>query len=165
MRVVYSLGANLGDRLASLRAAVAGLTGDDLRLVAVSPVYETEPWGVVGHPDYLNVVAVYEAPDDADSDDLLHRGLRLEDAAGRTRDGTVAPRPLDVDLVAVGQRTSDTEELTLPHPRAHQRGFVLVPWSEADPTAYLAGRGPVADLATAVGRDGLVPRPDLSAAP
>jgi 2-amino-4-hydroxy-6-hydroxymethyldihydropteridine diphosphokinase len=64
MRVVYSLGSNLGDRVAALRTAVSGLAVGDAQLVAVSPVYETEPWGVVGHPDYLNVVAVYEVPDD-----------------------------------------------------------------------------------------------------
>ena len=67
MRVVYSLGSNLGDRQAALRGAIAALAAGDLRLVAVSPVYETEPWGVVGHPDYLNVVAVFDAPVDADA--------------------------------------------------------------------------------------------------
>ncbi len=165
MRVVYSLGSNLGDRIAQLRTAIAGLGADDLRLVAVSPVYETAPWGVVGHPDYLNVVAVYEGADDLDPYDLLSRGLRLEDAAGRTRDGTVAPRPLDVDLIAAGPTTLDDADLTLPHPRAHLRGFVLVPWADADPDAVLVGYGPVAALADAVGRDGLVLRPDLSVAP
>ena len=65
MRVVYSLGSNLGDREAALRGAIAALAAGDLRLVAVSPVYETEPWGVVGHPDYLNVVAVFDDYDTA----------------------------------------------------------------------------------------------------
>lgn len=165
MRVVYSMGSNLGDRLRHLQSAVAGLESDDLRLIAVSPVYETEPWGVVGHPDYLNIVAVYEADDAMDPHDLLRRGLRLEDAAGRERDGTVAPRPLDVDLIAAGEREVAGAELTLPHPRAHLRGFVLVPWSEADPAGHLPGHGAVPALAAAVGREGLTARPDLVVAP
>lgn len=163
MRVVYSLGSNLGDREAALRGAIAALAAGDLRLVAVSPVYETEPWGVVGHPDYLNVVAVFDAPVDADPHDLLRRGLALEDAAGRVRQGTVAPRPLDVDLIAAGDRVVVSDDLVLPHPRAHLRGFVLVPWAEADPSAELPGYGPVSRLAERVGRAGLTARPDLSA--
>jgi 2-amino-4-hydroxy-6-hydroxymethyldihydropteridine diphosphokinase len=165
MRVVYSLGSNLGDRVAALRTAVSGLAVGDAQLVAVSPVYETEPWGVVGHPDYLNVVAVYEVPDDVDPHVLLRRGLALEDSAGRRRDGTVAPRPLDVDLIAVGDLRVESDDLDLPHPRAHQRGFVLIPWSEADPTAILPGHGAVSSLADRVGRSGLTLRADLSVSP
>lgn len=167
MRVVYSIGSNLGDRLAHLRAAVSGLSGDDLRLVGVSPVYSTKPWGVGGHPDYLNVVAVYQAGDAADPYALLRRGLGLENLAGRVRpaDGTVAPRPLDVDLVVVGDLTLQTPDLTLPHPRAHLRGFVLVPWAAVDGAAVLPGRGSVSGLAASVGSEGLTIRTDLSAAP
>ena len=163
MRVVYSLGSNLGDRQAALRGAIAALAAGDLRLVAVSPVYETEPWGVVGHPDYLNVVAVFDAPDDADPHDLLRRGLALEDAAGRVRQGTVAPRPLDVDLIAAGDRVVVSDDLVLPHPRAHLRGFVLVPWAEADPSAELPGYGPCLLYTSPSPRDGLLSRMPSSA--
>ncbi len=164
MRIVYSLGSNLGDRLAHLREGIAGLATDTVRLVAVSSVYETAPWGVVGHPDYLNVIAVYEGEGAVAPGELLRRGLSLEEAAGRQRDGSVAPRPLDVDLIAVGELSIDSDSLTLPHPRAHLRGFVMVPWAEADPDADLVGHGRVADLATTLGAEGLTKRPDLTVA-
>ena len=133
---VLSIGSNLGDRLATLQSAV-----DAFRpwLTAVSPVYETPPWGPVPQDDYLNAVLLVADPD-ASPTDWLVRAHAAERAAGRTRDVRWGPRTLDVDVVTVDEVTSDDPQLTLPHPRAHERAFVLVPWLAADPTATLAGK-------------------------
>ena len=158
MTAVLSIGSNLGDRLAHLQGAV-----DALRpwVVAVSPVYETAPWGPVPQDDYLNAVVL---ADDADAapNDWLHRAQAAEQAAGRTRDVRWGPRTLDVDVIDVDGGTNADPELTLPHPRAHERAFVLVPWAQVAPDAVLPGHGRVADLATDLARDGSgVRRTDL----
>jgi 2-amino-4-hydroxy-6-hydroxymethyldihydropteridine diphosphokinase len=142
---VLSIGSNLGDRLATLQSAV-----DAFRawLVAVSPVYETPPWGPVPQEDYLNAVLLVADPH-ASAADWLLRAHAAEQAVGRTRDVRWGPRTLDVDVVAVDDVTADDPELTLPHPRAHERAFVLIPWLAVAPTASLAGR-PVADLLAAL---------------
>ncbi len=136
---VLSIGANLGDRAAALQQAV-----DAFRpwLRAVSPVYETPPWGPVPQDDYLNAVLI-AADAAAEPATWLQRAHAAEAAAGRTRDVRWGPRTLDVDVVAVDDRTSADPELTLPHPRAAERAFVLIPWLAADPEAFLSGR-PVA---------------------
>jgi 2-amino-4-hydroxy-6-hydroxymethyldihydropteridine diphosphokinase len=139
MTAVLSLGSNLGDRRGHLRAAVE-LLGERFPLVAVSPVYETAPHGVDGQPAYLNVV-VLVGSDDAEA--LLAAAHTAEDARGRLRPVRWGPRTLDVDLVSVGALRRDDPRLTLPHPRAHERAFVLVPWLDVDPDAELPGHGPV----------------------
>jgi 2-amino-4-hydroxy-6-hydroxymethyldihydropteridine diphosphokinase len=141
-RAVLAIGSNLGDRVAHLRAAVAGL-GD--AVVAVSPVYETTPWGGIEQDDYLNAVVVVADPGETPYG-WLARARALEDAAGRTRDVRWGPRTLDVDVIDVDGTTSDDPVLTLPHPRAHERAFVLVPWYDVDPAAVLPGHGPIRDL-------------------
>jgi 2-amino-4-hydroxy-6-hydroxymethyldihydropteridine diphosphokinase len=145
-RAVLSIGSNVGDRLAYLQSAV-----DGLRPVAVSPVYETEPWGGVEQDDYLNAVLVVE---DAGTDAYgwLARAHALEAAAGRTRETRWGPRTLDVDVIDVDGTGSDDPALRLPHPRAHERAFVLVPWADVDPAAVLPGRGKVADLVVDTGK-------------
>ncbi len=150
-RAVLSLGANLGDRAGALRTALAALAGDGL--VARSTLYETPPWGPVEQPPYLNAVAIVRGPRDAAG--WLARAHELEHAAGRTRDVRFGPRTLDVDVVTVigddgAPVLSDDPELTLPHPRAHERAFVLVPWLTLDPGAALPGHGRVADLVAAL---------------
>ncbi len=150
-RAVLSLGANLGDRAGTLRAALAALAGDGL--VARSTLYETPPWGPVEQPPYLNAVAVVRG--DRDAAGWLARAHELEQAAGRTREVRWGARTLDVDVVAVTGDddrpvVSDDPELTLPHPRAHERAFVLVPWLALDPEATLPGHGRVADLVAAL---------------
>ncbi len=150
-RVVLSLGANLGDRAATLRGALGELAAEGL--VARSTLYETPPWGPVEQPPYLNAVAVVAGERDAAG--WLARAHELEDAAGRVRDVRFGPRTLDVDLITVTEDDgtpvlSDTAELTLPHPRAHERAFVLVPWLTLDPAAEIPGRGRVADLLAAL---------------
>jgi 2-amino-4-hydroxy-6-hydroxymethyldihydropteridine diphosphokinase len=144
-RAVLSVGANLGARLAALRSAAAAF-GPWLR--AVSPVYETPPWGPVEQDDYYNAVLVTDDPT-AGPRDWLDRAHACEQAAGRTREVRWGARTLDVDLVVVDDLVSDDPALTLPHPRAAERAFVLVPWLAADPQARLAGR-PVGELLDAL---------------
>ncbi|MGY1783935.1 2-amino-4-hydroxy-6-hydroxymethyldihydropteridine diphosphokinase [Geodermatophilus sp. SYSU D00698] len=150
-RAVLSLGANLGDRAKALRTAVEALRVDGL--VARSTLYETPPWGPVEQPPYLNAVVFVRG--DRDAAGWLARAHELEQAAGRTRDVRWGARTLDVDVVTVTADDgtpvlSDDPALTLPHPRAHERAFVLVPWLSLDPTAVLPGHGRVADLVAAL---------------
>jgi 2-amino-4-hydroxy-6-hydroxymethyldihydropteridine diphosphokinase len=153
-RAVLSLGANLGDRAGALRNALTALADDGL--VARSTLYETPPWGPVEQPSYLNAIAVVRGPRDAAG--WLARAHELEQAAGRTREVRFGPRTLDVDVITVTADDgtpvlSDDPQLTLPHPRAHERAFVLVPWLTLDPGAVLPGRGRVADLVAALPPD------------
>lgn len=156
-RAVLSLGSNLGDRLGYLRLAVAGFA--DV-LVAVSPVYETAPWGVTDQGDFLNAVLVVSG--DVDEWGWLRRGQALEQAAGRVRERRWGPRTLDVDVVTVdGVRSSDPE-LLLPHPGAHERASVLVPWLDVEPDAVVPGHGPVRELVGGLDLGGVTRRADLS---
>ena len=153
-RVVIALGSNLGDRLDYLQSGLDGLF-DTPRLVflAVSPVYETTPVGGPEQPDYLNAVAIGETTLPARA--VLERCHSLEDAFGRVRGERWGPRTLDLDLIVYGDEVSDSPGLTLPHPRAHERAFVLAPWHDADPDAELPGQGGVADLLKALGTTGV----------
>lgn len=146
-RAVLAIGSNLGDRLAHLRSAVDGLGAV---VLAVSPVYETAPWGGVEQDDYLNAVLLAADPG-RDAYGWLAAAHELERAAGRTREVHWGPRTLDVDVIDVDGTTSTDPVLTLPHPHAHERDFVLVPWHDVDPAAVLAGHGPVAGLITGAG--------------
>jgi 2-amino-4-hydroxy-6-hydroxymethyldihydropteridine diphosphokinase len=143
-RAVLSIGANLGDRLAALQSAVDGLGP---WLLAVSSVYETDPWGPVAQDDFLNAVLIAADPA-AGPVDWLDRAHQAEAAAGRVREVHWGPRTLDVDVLDVDGIHSTDPVLTLPHPRAAERAFVLVPWVEIDPRPELAAqlaRLPVAD--------------------
>jgi 2-amino-4-hydroxy-6-hydroxymethyldihydropteridine diphosphokinase len=167
-RAVLALGSNLGDRYAHLRAAVQALA--DVLLV-VSGVYETPPWGDPDQPSYLNAVALV-ADDRDDPREWLERARVLEEQAGRQRDPArrFGPRTLDVDVITVTGSAgvpvvSADPVLTLPHPRAHLRAFVLRPWLDVEPYAQLPGHGWVNDLlrtpAVAADLPDLTPRPDL----
>lgn len=140
-RVVLSIGSNLGDRRALLQAAVDGL-GEAVR--AVSPVYETDPWGGVEQGPFLNAVVIAENHA-VGAHDWLNRAHALESANHRIRVQKWGPRSLDVDLIKVtgpdGEVTCADEDLTLPHPFAHRRAFVLVPWLAVDPEAELTADG------------------------
>lgn len=154
-RVVLSIGSNLGDRLARLQSVLDGL-GPAVR--AVSGVFETDPWGGLDQGQFLNAVLIAEHPD-YDGQRWLRRAHELEDAAHRVRGERWGPRTLDVDLVTC-HRTSpagDTlvvsrdDGLTLPHPLAHLRAFVLIPWLQIEPDAELPVAGqlrPVSALVT-----------------
>ncbi|MGH4023298.1 MAG: 2-amino-4-hydroxy-6-hydroxymethyldihydropteridine diphosphokinase [Pseudonocardiaceae bacterium] len=143
---VLSIGSNVGDRVGFLRACVQGLGGV---LQGVSGVYETQPWGGVEQGEFLNAVLLVEDPA-ADALDWLRRGQRCERAAARTREVRWGPRTLDVDVIDVDRTRRDDPQLTLPHPHAHQRAFVLVPWLDVQPAAVLLGHGPVAQLVAAL---------------
>lgn len=161
-RAVISLGSNLGNRLEILQGAVDALEDTPgLRVKAVSPVYETEPWGVDRgtQPSYFNAVVLIKTTLPPAS--LLERGQAIEEAFERVRDERWGPRTIDVDIVAYQDVLSDDPLLTLPHPRAHERAFVLVPWHDIEPEAEVPGRGAVAELLSAVGSGGVLPRADL----
>ncbi len=140
-RAVLSIGSNLGDRLARLQAVIDRL---DRSVVAASPVYETVPWGGVEQGPFLNAVLIADDPT-LTALDWLRRGQALEQDAGRVRGQQWGPRTLDVDLVSC--TVDGTElvvrepDLTLPHPLAHLRAFVLVPWLAIDPQAHLTVAG------------------------
>ncbi len=135
MTAVLSLGSNLGDRRALLRAAVTLLAP-----TAVSSLWETDPVGGVPQGDFLNLVVLL----DADATRAWELAQAAERAAGRERTTRWGPRTLDVDVVVAPAPVPAA--LQVPHPRAHERAFVLAPWLELDPQAVLPGRGPVADL-------------------
>jgi 2-amino-4-hydroxy-6-hydroxymethyldihydropteridine diphosphokinase len=152
--VVLALGSNLGDRLANLQGGIDALcAGPGLPVRAVSPVYETAPVGGPEQGAFLNAVLI--AASALPARDVLARCRAAEAALGRVRAERWGPRTLDVDVIACGDEISDDPELTLPHPRAHQRAFVLAPWHDLDPGATLPGRGPVAGLLAAAGTAGI----------
>jgi 2-amino-4-hydroxy-6-hydroxymethyldihydropteridine diphosphokinase len=157
--VVLALGSNLGDRLANLQAGVTELCGDGLDLVAVSAVFETEPVGGPAQDAYLNAVLL--ASSALPAREILVRCQRAEATLGRVRTVRWGPRTLDVDIIACGTEVSADADLTLPHPRAHERAFVLAPWLDVDPDASLPGHGAVRDLLAAVGPAGVHRRPQL----
>ncbi len=154
-RVVLALGSNLGDREANLQAGIdALLAGPGLTATAVSGVYLTGPVGGPPQPDYLNAVLLADSALPARA--ILERCQTAERSRGRVRTVRWGPRTLDVDIIACGTEVSDDPDLTLPHPRAHERAFVLVPWLEVDPGAVLPGYGPVAGLVGPADGAGLV---------
>ena len=161
-RAVISIGANLGNRLETLQGAIDALEDTPgVRIKAVSPVYETVPWGVEpgSQPSYFNAVVVLKTTLPPSS--LLERAHAVEEAFHRVREERWGARTIDVDIVAYADVVSDDPVLTLPHPRAHERAFVLAPWHDVEPEAQLPGRGAVAALLDAVTRDGIAPRKDL----
>lgn len=151
--VVIALGTNLGDRDTTLDDAVAALQHlPGLAVDAVSPVHETVAVTALGpdpsRPLYGNRVVVGRT--DLEPADLLTALLRIERAFGRVRAERWGDRTLDLDLIVQGVRMIDEPGLVLPHPRAHERAFVLLPWLEADPDAVLPGRGRVRHLVRAL---------------
>ncbi|MQA94464.1 MAG: 2-amino-4-hydroxy-6-hydroxymethyldihydropteridine diphosphokinase [Streptosporangiales bacterium] len=157
---VLALGSNLGDRLSNLQGAIDALTdAPGLRLVAVSPVYETDPVGGPEQGEFLNAVIIVDT--DLSLRMLLERALNVEDAFGRVREIRWGPRTLDIDIIDVGDETSDEDDLRVPHPRAHERPFVLAPWYDIDPDGSLHGHGPIGGLLEAAGHAGVRRRDDL----
>jgi 2-amino-4-hydroxy-6-hydroxymethyldihydropteridine diphosphokinase len=154
-QIILSLGSNLGDREANLQGAVDALQDTpDVKVVSVSPVYATEPVNAPGgSEEFLNVVLLADTTLSVDT--LMERCQAVEQAFGRERSERGAPRPLDVDLITYGTKTIETENLVVPHPRAHERAFVLTPWLDIEPDAELPGHGRVADLLAAIGAAGV----------
>jgi 2-amino-4-hydroxy-6-hydroxymethyldihydropteridine diphosphokinase len=144
-RAVVALGSNLGERADTLQGAVDAIEGiEGVTVTGVSPAYETAPVGGPPQPDYLNAVVLADITIPAR--ELLDSLHEIEAAFDRVRIVRWGPRTLDLDIISVDGELSDDPELTLPHPRAHERAFVLAPWHDADPGAVLPGHGPVADL-------------------
>lgn len=142
--VVIALGANLGDPVGAVRGAAAALAAAGVAITASSSLYETEPVGGPDQPRYVNAVIVGQT--ELSPLDLLDALQAIEQEWGRTREVRWGPRTLDLDLITYDSIVMDSERLTLPHPRAAERAFVLVPWQEADPTAHLVGHGAVQGL-------------------
>jgi 2-amino-4-hydroxy-6-hydroxymethyldihydropteridine diphosphokinase len=146
VRAYVGLGANLGEREKTLRRAVDLLGGEEgVDVIAVSELRETEPVGVVDQPSFLNGVAVVET--ELPPRDLLAALLRIERLLGRVRGGARwGPRTVDLDLLTYGDEQTDEPGLHVPHPRLHERRFVLEPLGELDPELDIPGRGPVSEL-------------------
>jgi len=158
---VLSIGSNLGDREATLRDAVADIARiPGVTVVAASGLVESaavKPDGVDDTaPAYLNAVVTIRSA--LDPDQLLTALNAIEHRHGRVRDERWGDRTLDIDIVDFGGLRVDTDRLTLPHPRAGDRSFVVVPWLEIQPKATLLARGPIADL-PAAGFDDVRPYP------
>jgi 2-amino-4-hydroxy-6-hydroxymethyldihydropteridine diphosphokinase len=143
MKAVVSLGANIGDPKANLDLAVA-LLREATDVIAVSGYLQTKPVGGPEQPDYLNAVAIVES--ELPAKDLLAVLNGIETAMGRTREIHWGPRVIDLDLIQYGGLLVSDEKLTLPHPRAHERRFVLAPWFEIEPEAILLTHGRISDL-------------------
>ena len=143
MKAVVSLGANIGDPKANLDLAVA-LLREATDVIAVSSYLQTKPVGGPEQPDYLNAVAIVES--ELPAQDLLAVLNGIETAMGRTREIHWGPRVIDLDLIQYGSLLTHDEKLTLPHPRAHERSFVLAPWFEIEPEAILLTHGRISDL-------------------
>jgi len=158
--VVLALGSNLGDRMANLRLGVAVLDSDGITVTTVSGVFETTPVGGPEQENYLNAVVLGVSALPARQ--VLSRCAAAESAAGRVRTVRWGPRTLDVDIITCDDETYAEPDLTLPHPRAHERAFVLAPWLDVDPAAVLPGWGQVSDLLAATSMAGVWRRPELA---
>ena len=143
MKAVIALGANIGNPQEQMDIAVA-LLKESLEVSAVSSFFTTAPVGGPEQPDYLNAVCIAES--ELPAADLLALLHGIEKALGRERIEHWGPRTIDLDLIQYGSLLSYAEELLLPHPRAHERRFVLEPWCEIEPDAILLTHGKVTDL-------------------
>lgn len=151
--VILALGGNLGDREANIRAAFQALKGHEaISKVKLSPLVESLALTLEGidesKPKYLNAVISLQTT--LKAKELLDFVQQVETERGRVRLARWQSRTLDIDIITFGSTIKATKTLTLPHPRAHERAFVLVPWMLLDPAAVLPGHGPVAQLATAM---------------
>ena len=161
-RAVISIGSNLGERRTNLQGAVDTLADTpEVWVTGVSPVYETAPVdSPAGSKDFLNAIVLLDTTLSART--LLERAHAVESAYGREREEEPnSPRTLDVDLIVVGDRRADEADLVLPHPRAAERAFVLVPWLDVEPDAEIPGVGPIAELVEKTGREGVAVREDI----
>ena len=143
MKAVVSLGANIGSPHEQLDIAIA-LLKESTEVIAVSTYFKTKPVGGPQQPDYLNAVCILES--ELPAMDLLSLLHGVEKSLGRERIEHWGPRTIDLDLIQYGELLSSAEELELPHPRAHERRFVLEPWAQIEPDAILITHGRISDL-------------------
>ena len=145
MRYVIGIGSNMGDSVSIVRRAIDEIEATfDIDVDERSSLYRTRPVGGPEQDDYINAVVVMHC--DRDPDRVLAGLQEIEHEFGRVRDVRWGPRTLDLDIIAVNDMISVDPDLTLPHPRAHERTFVLVPWHEIDPEATLPHHGPIENL-------------------
>ena len=143
MKAVVALGANIGNPQEQMDLAIAMLKAAT-QVTAVSSYYSTKPVGGPEQPDYINAVCILES--DLPALDLLSLLQGIEKSLGRERQERWGPRTIDLDLIQYGALLSRAEELELPHPRAHERCFVLEPWQEIEPDAILLTHGKISEL-------------------
>lgn len=143
MKAVVALGANLGNPEEQIELALA-LLKESTEVQSISSLYRTKPVGGPEQPDYVNAVCLLES--DLPAADLLSLLHGIEKTLGRVRTEHWGPRTIDLDLIQYGNILSSAAELELPHPRAHERRFVLEPWSEIEPDAILLTHGKINDL-------------------
>ena len=143
MKAVIALGSNLGNRELYIDSAVAELA-KVIEITHLSTNHETDPVGGPEQPKYLNAIAIAET--ELDPRELLIILLEIENRLGRKREVHWGPRTIDLDLIVFGDEVIDSEVLVLPHPRAHERKFVLEPWLEIDPDAYIPGIGEIESI-------------------
>jgi 2-amino-4-hydroxy-6-hydroxymethyldihydropteridine diphosphokinase len=143
MKAVIALGANIGDPKAQMDLAVAMLR-EATEVISVSEYFSTKPVSDIEQPDYLNAVCIVES--ELPALDLLSLLHGIEKALGRQRLEKWGPRTIDLDLIQYGSLLSSADELKLPHPRAHERRFVLEPWVSIDPEAILLTHGKISEL-------------------
>jgi 2-amino-4-hydroxy-6-hydroxymethyldihydropteridine diphosphokinase len=143
MKAVIALGANIGDPKAQMDLAVAMLR-EATEVISVSKYFSTKPVSDIEQPDYLNAVCIVES--ELPALDLLSLLHGIEKALGRERLEKWGPRSIDLDLIQYGSLLSSADELKLPHPRAHERRFVLEPWVSIDPEAILLTHGKISEL-------------------
>ena len=149
VKAVLALGGNIGDRRATIEGAIAELNKTEgIKVKAASELYETVAITLAGpdetQPSYLN--AVVEIATSLKPKALLAVCNQIENQFGRVRLARWAPRTLDIDIIVYGTELIETKNLVIPHPRAFERSFVLVPWLSIDPDAVIPGRGRIADL-------------------
>jgi 2-amino-4-hydroxy-6-hydroxymethyldihydropteridine diphosphokinase len=143
MKAVVALGANIGNPKEQLDLAIS-LLRESTDVIAVSSYYTTKPVGGPEQPDYINAVCTLES--DLPALDLLSLLHGIEKSLGRERIEKWGPRTIDLDLIQYGGLLSKADELELPHPRAHERRFVLEPWHEIEPDAVLLTHGKISSL-------------------
>lgn len=143
MKAVIALGSNIGNPKENLDLALA-LLREATEVKAVSSYYTTKPVGYEDQPDFVNAVCIIET--ELPALELLNMMHGIEKSMGRERTIKWGPRTIDLDIIQYGSMLSNAEELTLPHPRAHERMFVLEPWAEIEPDAILLTHGKIKDL-------------------
>ena len=153
-KVALALGSNLGDRAANVQHALDALIDSEvLTNVAVSSIYETKPVGGPDQGPYLNAVVL--GASHLEPEELLTAIHQIEDELGRVREVHWGPRTVDIDILAYSDEVLNTADLVIPHPRAHERAFVLIPWSELDAQFVIAGHGTVQECLAGFSRDGV----------
>ena len=151
MKVVIAIGSNLPNGDTEPQAMIEAAVGELAKIIEVkelSTIIETAPVGGPEQPNYQNAVAIGET--DMEPIDLLNAMHVIEAEMGRVRDIRWGPRTLDLDLIIADELVIDSKELVLPHPRAHERGFVLQPWCEIDPEGVIPGKGRITTLLAAL---------------